>query len=71
MNWLKSKWFWLDVLAIIVIIIQYLQANPNWKTAGFIEGLLLVVVTTIIGFIQSGQNASLRKINKSLTASKK
>ena len=65
--WWKSKWFWLDILALILVIIQYLQANPDWKNAAFGEGLALIIVTTIIGFIQNGQNTTLKKKIESLS----
>jgi len=53
-NW-KSKALWLNVIAIVVMILQYLLNLPtNPATWVAWEGLGVVVLNAISGMIQSG-----------------
>lgn len=61
MSFLKSKWFWLDLIALIVAAVQYLGQWPgNTAVWLFWEGLVLVILNMIAGMIQSAQVATLR-----------
>ena len=69
MNWnlLKSKTLWLNVIAIILMVIQYLENWPKNPSDWLMwEGLAVVVLNAIAGMIQSQTNAALKLENKTL-----
>ncbi|MDD5510617.1 MAG: hypothetical protein PHI12_07405 [Dehalococcoidales bacterium] len=70
MSWgfLKTKWFWLNLIAIIILVIQYFVSNEMFPQYVAWEGLVLVVLNAIAGMIQSGQNTALKKQNAKLLA---
>jgi hypothetical protein len=58
----KSGALWLNVIAIILIVLQYTIANfnPAWVVY---EGLAVVVLNAIAGMIQSNTVTKLKKEN--------
>jgi len=67
MSILKSKALWLNVIAIIIMVIQYLENWPKNPADWVIwEGLAVVVLNAIAGMVQSQTNATLKLENKTL-----
>jgi uncharacterized membrane protein YjfL (UPF0719 family) len=65
MNWLKSKFFWLNLIAIIIMIIQYLIDNNSLPDYAKWEVLGIVILNAIAGMIQSAEVAKLKaKLSK-------
>jgi len=58
----KSKAFWLNVFAIILLVLQYSISNfsKDWVVY---EGLAVVVLNAIAGMIQSSTVTKLKKEN--------
>lgn len=58
----KSKAFWLNVFAIILLVLQYSISNfsKDWVVY---EGLAVVVLNAIAGMIQSNTVTKLKKEN--------
>ena len=65
MNILKSKFFWLNLIAILALIIQQLINNNLLPQYGVYEGIAIAVLNAIAGMIQ-GNN--LMQTKKTLTA---
>ncbi len=56
----KSKFFWLNVIALLILVIQYFINNNAFPEYVGWEGLALVVLNAIAGMIQSQQVAKLK-----------
>ena len=65
---LKSKFFWLNLIAIAVLIIQQLINNNLLPQYGVYEGIAIAVLNAVAGMIQGQQvtmmKAKLAKLNK-------
>lgn len=57
---LKSKWFWLNVIAIVLAVIQYFIDNQMFVDWLPLEGLVIVILNMVAGMIQSQQVAQLK-----------
>lgn len=66
MELLKSKFFWLNIIAIVVLIIQYFIDNEMLAEYVKWEALAVVVLNAIAGMIQSQQTTTLKKQIKKL-----
>jgi len=66
MKILKSAWFWLDVIAVALAILQYFIANKMFTQWIAWEGLGVVVLNMIAGMIQGNTVTSLKKENMTL-----
>ena len=63
MQILKSRFFWLNLIAIVLLVIQYFIQNemfPQWVAW---EGLVIVVLNAIAGMIQNQQVVTLKQKN--------
>jgi hypothetical protein len=62
--WYTSKWLWGNVVAIIILILQY-SLNNNIAPASWVpyEGMALAVLNAIAGMIQS---AAVRKLKATI-----
>ena len=58
--WMKSKFFWLNVIAIIILIVQYFIQNQTFPQWVAFEGLAIVVLNAIAGMIQGQQIATMK-----------
>jgi hypothetical protein len=59
-TWLKSKAFWINILAIIAVVIQYLLTNGIAKQWATYEGIALALITAITTQIQGNAAAKLK-----------
>jgi flagellar motor component MotA len=59
-SWLKSRFFWLNLIAIIILIVQYLIDNNSLPDYAKWEALFIVVLNAIAGMIQSNEVAKLK-----------
>lgn len=70
-SWLKSKIFWLNLIALVILVLQYAIDNnlvpAEWVP---IEALIVVVLNAIANMITSNQVTGLRAKVKKLEASK-
>ena len=67
MSILKSKSFWINVVVIVVMIIQYVESWPNNPENWFFaEGLALAVANYILTLLQTATVAKLKLENKTL-----
>ena len=62
MSVLKSRFFWLNLLAICVLIIQYFINNQMFPSYIGWEGLALVVLNAIAGMLQSNTVTLLKNV---------
>ncbi len=62
-SWLKSKFFWLNVIAILLAIIQYFTDNKMFTSWAPWEGLAVVILNMIAGMIQGNTVKKLKKEN--------
>jgi len=69
--WYTTKWFWLNMIAVIVAVIQYFINNDMFTAWLPWEGLALVILNMIAGMIQSGQVARLKGEVNTLKKAKK
>lgn len=67
-TWIKSKFFWLNLLAIIALIIEYFIDNNLFTNYIAWEGLALVVINAISGMISSSENKAVKSENIALKA---
>jgi len=58
----KSGALWLNVIAIILLVLQYTMTNFNQAWVVY-EGLAVVVLNAIAGMIQSNKVTMLKKEN--------
>ena len=58
----KSGALWLNVIAIILLVLQYTMTNFNQSWVVY-EGLAVVVLNAIAGMIQSNTVTKLKKEN--------
>ncbi len=68
MEWMKSKFFWLNVIVIIILVLQY-TINNQLAPASWVpyETMFVVVLNAIAGMIISQQVTALkRQLNKKL-----
>ena len=60
-NW-SSKALWLNVIAIVVMVLQYLLNLPTNPASWVVwEGLAVIVLNAITNMIQSGNLYALKK----------
>lgn len=60
MELFKSKWFWLNLIAIIMLIIQFVIDNQMIAKYAQWEALAIVVLNAISGMIQANQVVKLK-----------
>jgi membrane protein YdbS with pleckstrin-like domain len=65
---LKSKFFWLNLIALAILIVQYFVTNQMFTQWLAWEGLAIVVLNAIAGMIQTQQVVELKAQNAKLTA---
>jgi hypothetical protein len=67
LQWLKSKFFWLNVIAIALLVLQY-AANNSMVPASWVkyESLAVVVLNAIAGMIQANAIRKLKRLVKAL-----
>jgi len=59
--WYKSKWFWLNVIAVVLAVIQYFISNEMFVNLLPWFGLVVVILNMIVGMLQSVQLQKLKK----------
>jgi hypothetical protein len=52
-DWLKSKFFWLNIVGIAIVTVEYLVNNNTLPQYAAIEGLIWAVLNAILAAIQS------------------
>ena len=60
-NWMKSKFFWLNLIAVLALVVQQVidkNLLPQWGT---LEGIVLVVLNAVAGILQGQQVYQLKK----------
>ena len=66
MNILRSKFFWLNLIAVLVLIIQQIIDNNLLPQYGVYEAIAISVLNAIAGMIQGQQVAGLKATLKKL-----
>jgi len=64
LDWLKSKFFWLNVIAIVIATIQYFIDNQMFVEWIKWEALIVVILNMIAGMIQATTVSKLKAILK-------
>lgn len=59
--WYQSKWFYLNLIAIAILVLQYFVANSMFESMAIWWPLIISILNAIAGMIQSGQTASLKR----------
>ena len=65
--WYQSKFFWLNLIALVLLIVNYFLSNDIFPNFNVWWGLIVVVLNAIAGMIQATQVARLKaklKANK-------
>jgi hypothetical protein len=66
---LKSKFFWLNLIAILVLVIQYFITNEMFPAWAAYLSLAVVVLNAVAGMLQGNQVAKLKiKLDRKNTA---
>ncbi|MGA2669805.1 MAG: hypothetical protein ABSF21_00050 [Dehalococcoidia bacterium] len=63
MDWsfLKAKFFYLNLIALVILAVQYFISNQMFTQYLAWEGLIVVLLNAIAGMIQGNQVAKLKK----------
>ena len=61
MSVFSSKFFWLNLIAIVILVIQYFINNQILVSYVAYEGLAIVVLNAIAGILQTQQVKNLKK----------
>ena len=61
MSVFSSKFFWLNLIAIVILVIQYFINNQILVSYVAYEGLAIVVLNALAGILQTQQVKNLKK----------
>jgi hypothetical protein len=60
--WYTSKWFYLNLIAVVTLIVTYFINNQMFPNLLGWFGLVIVILNAIAGMIQSQQLYKLKKL---------